>query len=185
VPGTPQTRQRDALIASLLAYSGLRSAELRALPFAAIRENTILVQRAANPDGLSKPTRDRQHRTVRLLTALAQDVREYKFATSRPPEKSLILLDDDRKPWDKKHLAHVARHCWAPACRAGGLAPTPRPYDLRYSFGSLLLAEDKQSIRCAKHLDTLSQVFPSTYSHLIDEFEDRERIDADADIATA
>lgn len=99
--GTALTRQRDALIVSILAYAGLRPGELRALPLDAVREHTILVQRAGNPDGSSKPTKNRQHRTVRLLSALAQDVREYKLAIGRPPDRTLILLDDAGKPWDK------------------------------------------------------------------------------------
>jgi transcriptional regulator with XRE-family HTH domain len=74
---------------------------------------------------------------------------------------------------------------WAPACRAVGLEPVPRPYDLRHSFASLLLAEGKQPIWCAKQLGHTLAVFPSTYAHLIDEFEDRERIDADAEITRA
>ena len=86
-PGTPQTRQRDALIVSILAYAGLRPGELRALQLEGFRENTILVERAANPDASSKPTKNRQHRTVRLLSALAQDVREYTFAIGRPPKR--------------------------------------------------------------------------------------------------
>lgn len=184
-PGTPQTRQRDALIVSILAYAGLRPGELRALPLEGFRENTILVQRAANPDGSSKPTKNRQHRTVRLLSALAQDVREYNFDIGRPPEKTFILLNDDRKPWDKNAWQMWRADRWAPACRAVGLDPIPRPYDLRHSFASLLLAEGKQPIWCAKQLGHTLAVFLSTYAHLIDEFEDRERIDADAEIAKA
>ena len=184
-PGTPKTRQRDALIVSILAYAGLRPGELRALPLEGFRENTILVQRAADPDGSSKPTKNRQHRTVRLLSALAQDIREYKFAIGRPPEKTLILLDDDRKPWDKNAWQMWRADRWAPACRAVGLDPVPRPYDLRHSFASLLLAEGKQPIWCAKQLGHTLAVFLSTYAHLIDEFEDRERIDADAEITGA
>ncbi len=184
-PGTSQTRQRDALIVSILAYAGLRPGELRALPLEGFRENTILVQRAANPDGSSKPTKNRQHRTVRLSSALAQDVREYKFAIGRPPEKTLILLDNDRKPWDKNAWQMWRADPWAPACRAAGLDPVPRPYDLRHSFASLLLVEGKQPIWCAKQLGHTLAVFLSTYAHLIDEFEDRDRIDADAEIAKA
>ena len=102
-------------------------------PVGGFRENTILVQRAANPDGSSKPTKNRKHRTVRLPSALAQDVREYKFAIGRPPEQTLILLHDDGKPWDKNawQMWHAAGG--APACRAVGLDPVPRPYDLRHS----------------------------------------------------
>jgi integrase len=170
---------------SILAYAGLRPGELRALPLEGFRENTILIQRAANPDGSSKPTKNRQHRTVRLLSALAQDVREHKLAIGRPPEKTLILLDDDGKPWDKNAWQMWRADRWAPACRAVGLDPVPRPYDLRHSFASLLLAEGKQPIWCAKQLGHTLAVFLSTYAHLIDEFEDRERIDADAEIAKA
>ena len=56
---------------------------------------------------------------------------------------------------------------------------------LRHSFASLLLAEGKQPIWCAKQLGHTLAVFLSTYAHLIDEFEGRERIDADAEIAKA
>ena len=48
------------MIVSVLAYAGLRPGELRALPLRGVRENTILVQRAANPDGSSKPTKNRE-----------------------------------------------------------------------------------------------------------------------------
>ena len=64
-PGTPQTRQRDALIVSLLAYAGLRPGELRALRLGDVRERTTLVQRAANPDGSIKSTKTEHHRAVR------------------------------------------------------------------------------------------------------------------------
>jgi integrase len=117
-PGTPKTRQRDALIVSILAYAGLRPGELRALPLEGFRENIILVQRAANPDGSSEATKNRQHRTVRLLSALAQDVREYKFAIGRPPEKTIILLDDDLKPWER-----TRGRCGAPTAGHRPAAP--------------------------------------------------------------
>ena len=67
VPGTPQTRQRDALIVSLLAYAGLRPGELRALRLADVHEGTIHVQRAAAPDGNAKATKTSHTRSVRLL----------------------------------------------------------------------------------------------------------------------
>jgi integrase len=66
-----------------------------------------------------------------------------------------------------------------------GLDPLPRPYDLRHSFASLLLAEGKQPIWCAEQRGHTLAVFLSTYAHLIDEFEDRERIDADSEITMA
>ena len=126
-PGTPQTRQRDALIVSILAYAGLRPGELRALPLEGFRENTILVQRAANPDGSSKPTKNRQHRTVRLLSALAQDVREYKFAIGRPLEKTLILLRRRPRAVGQERLADVARRPLGAGLPRRGTRSSPAP----------------------------------------------------------
>lgn len=92
-PGTPATRQRHVLIVSLLAYAGLRPGELRALRISDVRENTILVQRAANPDGSIKTTKTEQRRSLRLLRPLAQELREYQLAIGRPPPTRLLLLE--------------------------------------------------------------------------------------------
>lgn len=183
--GTGETRRRDALIVSLLAYAGLRPGELRALRLADVRENTILVQRAANPDGSLKATKNDQHRAVRLLAPLAQDLREYRLAIGRPSATSLLLTESGGEPWDKTAWQMWRVDRWAPACRAVGLAPLPRPYDLRHSFASLLLAEGRQPLYVARQLGHSLAVLLSTYAHLIDEYADAERIDADAEIATA
>ena len=183
--GTPQTRSRDALIVSVLAYSGLRPGELRALRWSDVGEGTINVQRATNPDGSIKPLKAGQRRSVRLLSALARDLREYRLAAGRPPERSLLLPGDDGQPWTKSMWQMWRVDRWARVCRAAGLDPVPVPYDLRHSFASLLLAERRQPIWCAKQLGHTLAVFLSTYAHLIDEFEDREKVDAEAEIRTA
>jgi integrase len=182
--GTPETRRRDGLIASLLAYAGLRPGELRAARFGDERGRTILVQRAGNPDGTIKATKTEHHRSVRLLAPLAQDLREYRLAIGQPPDDALIL-GVDGQPWDKTawQLWRVDR--WAPACRAIGLHPVPRPYDLRHSFASLLLAEGRQPLYVAQQLGHSVAVLLSTYAHLIAEYEESERVDAEAEIAGA
>jgi integrase len=88
--GTPSSRQRDALVVSLLAYSGIRPAELRALRWGDVRDNTLVVQRGADPTGKTKGTKTDRKRPVRLLAPLAQDLREYRLATGRPTDKTLI-----------------------------------------------------------------------------------------------
>jgi integrase len=184
-PGTPQTRQRDALIVSLMAYAGLRPGELRALRLGDIREKTILVQRAANPDGSVKTTKTEHHRAVRLLSPLAQDVREYRLAIGRPSEKRLVLLNEDGKPWDKSGWQMWRVDRWAPACRAVGLDPVPRPYDCRHSFASLLLAEGRQPLYVAQQLGHSLAVLLSTYSHLMAEYAESPAIDAEVEISKA
>jgi hypothetical protein len=63
--------------------------------------------------------------------------------------------------------------------------PAGCPVALRHSFASLLVAEGKQPIWCAKQLGHSLAALVATYAHLIDELDDRERIDADAEIANA
>ena len=184
-PGTPQTRQRDALIVSLLAYAGVRPGELRAQRLGDAREKTLLVERAANPDGTTKATKNEQRRAVRLLAPLAQDLREYRLAIGRPAEASLLLVDDHGETWDKTAWQMWRVDRWAPACRTVGLDPVPRPYDLRHSFASLLLAEGRQPLYVAKQLGHSLAVLLSTYAHLIDEYAERQPIDAEAEIAKA
>jgi integrase len=184
-PGTPQSRRRDALIVSLLAYAGLRPGEVRGLRFSDVRENTIVVQRAANPDGSSKPTKNERHRAVRLLPSLTREVREYRLAVGRPSPNKLLLRNDEGEAWDKNAWQMWRVDRWAPACRAVGLDPLPRPYDLRHSFASLLLAEGRQPVWVARQLGHSLSVLLSTYAHLIDEYAELERIDADAEIVAA
>jgi integrase len=128
-PGTPQTRRRDALIVSLVAYAGLRPGELRAMQLGDAREHTLLVQRAANPDGSMKATKNERHRTVRLLSPLARELREYRLAAGRPPDGTMLLADGDGKPWTKTDWQMWRVDRWAPACRVAGLDPVPRPYE--------------------------------------------------------
>jgi integrase len=84
---------RDATIVSVLAYSGMRPGELRALRWGDIGTNTILVQRAASPTARSRRTKTRRGvRNVRLLPPLAEDLaawRAHPAARPRPrvPER--------------------------------------------------------------------------------------------------
>jgi integrase len=183
--GTPQTRQRDALIVSILAYAGLRPGELRAQRFSDTKDRTILVQRAANPDGSVKSTKNTEKRSVRLLSPLAEDLREYRLALGRPKEARLVLVTDDGRAWDKSDWDMWRVDRWAPACRTAGLQSVPRPYDCRHSFASLLLAEGKQPTYVARQLGHSLAVLLSTYAHLIDEFQDADRVDAEHEIGVA
>ncbi len=78
-----------------------------------------------------------------------------------------------------------ARDRWTPSCRAVGLDPVPRPYDLRHSFVSLLLAAGRQPLWIAKQAGHSLAVLLSTYAHLIDEFAEHERVDPETEIAKA
>lgn len=174
--GDPRTRLRDATIVSLLAYAGLRPGEVCALRWRDIGEKTIL----------TTASKTSTRRSVRLLAPLAQDLREYRLAAGRPAEKAFVLQRDDGGRWTKTDWQLWRRDRWSRACRAAGCgAPVPRPYDCRHSFASLLLAEGRPPLAVAQQLGHSTAVLLSTYAHLIAEFDDTPRIDAEAEIARA
>ena len=166
-PGTAETNRRDALIVSLMAYAGLRPGEIRGLRFDDIGETTIRVERAADEYGALKRTKTSETRSVRLLTPLAQDLREYRMSEGRPRSGRMLLLGPTGSAWTKSDWNKWAADRWKPACRAAGMTPLPRPYDLRHSFASLLLAEGQQPLYVAQQLGHSVAVLLSTYAHLI------------------
>jgi len=68
---------------------------------------------------------------------------------------------------------------WVPACGAAGPSPIPRPYDLRHSFASLLLAEGRQPLDVAGQFGHSLAMLLETYAHLMEEYAEREPIDAE------
>lgn len=181
----PHVCRRDALIVSVLAYAGLRPGELRALRWQDVGERTLLIQRAAAPDGTPKRTKTNQFRTVRLLEALHGDLREWRLASGRPPDQALVIPGPGGRTWTKIDWQIWRRDHWLPACREVGLDARTRPYDLRHSFASLRLAEGKQQLYVARQLGHSPEVLLREYAHLFDEYEDAERIDPEREIAEA
>jgi integrase len=174
-----------AAIVAVLAYSGLRPGELRALRWGDVGERTILVQRAADPSGKAKATKTRAVRTVRLLAPLAADLREWRMASGRPSADALVFPREGGEAWTKDEWDVFRANGWRRACEGVQLDPVPRPYDLRHSFASLLLAEGHTVHYVAGQLGHSPALTLSTYGHLIAEYADAGRIDAEAEIVRA
>lgn len=172
-----------AAIVSVLAYAGLRPGELRALRW--VRERTSLVQRGADPDGKAKATKTRAVRTVRLLAPLAADLRAWRMASGRPHDGALVFPGRRGEAWTKDEWDVFRRRSWSTASRRAGLDAVPRPYDLRHSFASLLLAEGRTVHYVAAQLGHSPALALSTYGHLIAEYADAGAIDAEHEIAQA
>ena len=77
------------------------------------------------------------------------------------------------------------RRAWSTACRRAGLVFVPRPYDLRHSFASLLLAEGRTVHYVAAQLGHSPALTLSTYGHLIAEYADAGTIEAETEISHA
>jgi len=174
-----------AAVVSVLAYAGLRPGELRALRWGDVRERTLLIQRGADPTGRAKTTKTRSVRTVRLLAPLAADLKEWRMASGRPGDSALVFPAADGAAWTKDDWDVFRANGWKTACKRAGLMPVPRPYDLRHSFASLLLAEGRTVHYVAAQLGHSPVLTLSTYGHLIAEYTDAGPIDAEAEITAA
>ena len=82
-------------------------------------------------------------------------------------------------------FAEMAANRWVPACRAAGLSPITRASDLRHSFTPLFLAEGRQPLYVARQLGHSLGVLLETYAHLIEEYAEAQRIDAEHEIVSA
>ena len=83
------------------------------------------------------------------------------------------------------HTASDGRVLKQPHVARGRPKVPGRPYDLRHSFGSLLLHEGRSVVYVARQLGHDARLTLSTDGHVIDELEDLPHIDADTAIAEA
>ena len=74
---------------------------------------------------------------------------------------------------------------FTPAARAARLEGAIRPYDLRHSFVSLLLAEGATVVEVARQAGHSPTMTLSTYAHLFEELEGAERRSAEDEIRRA
>lgn len=174
---------RDATLLSVLAYAGLRPGEALGLRWGDIRDRTVLIQRSVSL-GEEADTKTRQHRTVRLLAALATDLRAWRMAAGRPGDGELVFPGKDGLPWTQAAYQSWRRRAFRRAADAAGLERA-RPYDLRHSFASLLLHEGRSVIYVARQLGHDARLTLTRYGHVIDELEDTPQMDAEAAIAEA
>ena len=177
-------RQRDAVLISVLAYAGLRPGEALALVWGDIRERTILVERAVAL-GMLKTTKTGQRRTVRLLGPLAADLSEWRLARGRPDDSALVFPGREGGVWNDDAWRYCRRRVFARAVHAAGLEGAVRPYDLRHSFVSLLLAEGATVVEVARQAGHSPAMTLSTYAHLFEELEGAERRSAEDEIRRA
>ena len=176
-------RTRDATLISLLAYAGLRPGEALALRWGDIRGNAIRVDKSLSL-GEERSTKTRKNRVVRLLKPPAADLAKWKLECGRPADDVLVFptsagsawTDVDYRKWRRRHFKVTAD--------AAGLVGL-RPYDLRHSFASLLLAEQSNPAEVAAQLGHSLLVLFSTYAHVIEELRGAGKLDAEEEIRSA
>jgi integrase len=160
----------NAVLISVLAYSGLRPQEALALRWGDVRERTILVERAVSL-GQEQDTKTHAHRTVRLLAPLREDLLAWRMRSGRLTDRQLVFPGQEGRPWTKTSYDNWRRRAFDKACTAIGLEEA-RPYDLRHSFASLLLHEGRSVMYVARQMGHDPRLTLTTYGHVIDELDD-------------
>jgi integrase len=158
-----------ATLLSVLAYGGLRPGEALALTWGAVGERTIVVSQAASL-GQIKDTKTRRMRTVRLLAPLADDLRVYRRERQEPGAGALVFPGTNGQPWSEDGWRNWRRRQFRAAAESAG-AGGARPYDLRHSFVSLLIAEGRSIIDIARQAGHNPTMTLETYGHIFDEFD--------------
>ncbi len=174
---------QDATLVSLLAYAGLRPSEALALTWADVGERTILVERSVAL-GEVKETKTRTTRSVRLLAPLSKDLKTLRMQRGRPGDEELIFPRPDGEPWRDADWRNWRRRVFQPAVEAAGLEAI-RPYDLRHSFVSLLIAERRSIVDVARQAGHSPSMALNTYGHVFDELEEAEPASAEQMIRDA
>jgi integrase len=167
---------RDATLVSVLAYAGLRPGEALALTWAHVRERTLLVEGAVSL-GEIEGTKTGRRRTLPLLGPLAQHLGEWRLAAGRPGDDELVFPGHDGGPWTLSAYRNWRRRVFRPAASAVGLSGS-RPYDLRHSFVSLLIAEGRSVVVVARQAGHSPTMALDTYAHVFEEFDPAERVNA-------
>jgi len=178
---TPEHGARDALIISILAYSGLRPAEMRGLQWGDLRGSTLFIQRSVTKAGCS-PTKTSAQRNVKILSALKDDLFEQCPADAR--DDMHVIRSDEGDVFSYSAYESWVRRVFH-RCRERVGAETLRPYDLRHAFSSLLLHEGRSVIYVAGQLGHDPRLTLTTYGHVIDELEDSPQLPANDAIARA
>jgi integrase len=158
---------RSATMVSVLAYAGLRPGEMLALEPRHVRERTLLIDQAVAHGRLKVQKTGRIYRTVDLFPLLHNDLLAWQGVRGRAG--LLPFGRDDGDPWRLDDWNNWRNRCFHKASKAAGLG-LPRPYDLRHSFASLLIREQRQSVvDLADQLGHAPTMTLDTYSHVMRE----------------
>lgn len=178
-------RPRDATIVSVLAYTGMRPGELRVLRWGDIREATIYLQRAADPDGTAKATKTKRgRRTIDILPAVKADLAAWRARQKPANGQALVFPAKGGLPLTETGFGDWRSKVWVPA-RRQVIDHDATPYALRHSCASLLLAAHKTVHYVANQLGHDPALTFSTYGHLMAEYAASDKIDVDTEIAAA
>lgn len=174
------SRLTDAVLICTLAYAGLRPEEALALRWDDVGRRTLNIARAVR-FGEAKGTKTGAQRLVKLLAPLADDLALLREHTAGP---LVFPRASDGKLWRDTDWRNWRRRIYHPAAEAAGLKDA-RPYTLRASFASLLIAGGDSIVEVAGECGHSVDVCARHYARLFAEYKGRRPVDPGKRIAKA
>lgn len=169
---------RDRLIVSLVAYAGLRPAEVCGLQWKHVRANHILVEQSAQ-DHEIVPTKTGKTRIVELCDALRDEIDAYRPVDADAED---LVITGERggilnwKNWFRRVWSEAGDH----------VGYNFRPYDLRHTFASLQIHSGKNVMQVAGELGHANPTMTlNVYGHVFTESQVQSRVSVDDAIRAA
>ena len=180
-----------AMMVALLAQTGARPGEIRALRWDHVGKQSLRIEFGCNPDGTTKPTKTDYRRTVPLLDTLAQDLKAWRAGQGNPSDAAFIFPRTSRRRsegggpcWTEEDWRNFERRHFKAAARAAGVSIN-RAYELRHSIASLWLLEGVNPLQVAAWLGHKPSETFETYGKVIAELDQTDRTPAADRIANA
>ena len=150
---------RDRLVVSIMAYSGVRPAEVCGLTWAHVRPDVLIVEQSVQM-GEIVGTKTSRPRTIQISEILAKELDALRG------DPAAMVIPGDRGGLLNWH--NWATRVWRPVVRQLGISAVP--YDLRHTAASLWLHEGRSLAWVSKALGHSSQTTTlEHYSHVYDE----------------
>jgi integrase len=115
---------------------------------------------------------------------LKSELAKLRMRNGRPGDEELVFPAHDGQPWQEDDWRNWRRRVFEAAAERARLGRV-RPYDLRHSFVSLLIAEGRSVVEVARQAGHSATMALDTYGHVFNELDGAERISAEQTIRKA
>lgn len=157
-------RSRDRFIVGALAYGGFRPQELMALTWEDVTWEHVNIDKATGPVTGTKSTKNRVSRKVPMNTQLRQVFAEYDDTWGG---EGHVITKANGQPFNDATWGSWHKDVWRPICLATGIEDV-RPYDLRHTYISRLIAEGGDVVTVAKHAGNNPATTLKVYAHMFE-----------------
>lgn len=176
---------RDAMMATLLAYLGVRPQELLALEVEDFGPEVVRIRRKNVDGNLLNYTKTRRNRTAPLFAVVREDLRDYKLAAGI--RSGLLFPTRAGTPWRDHDFRNWRRRVFQDpdTLQAVGLASNAVPYDLRAASVTLQAWAGRTMLEVARNHGHSVEICDRHYAGIFELVDPSKRTDEDTAIRAA